>query len=369
MTVAQHPAASIRHDWTIKEIEALFQLPFNDLLFQAQTVHRQFHDPNAVQISTLLSIKTGACPEDCKYCSQSGHYNTGLEKDKLLEIQKVVTEAKIAREKGASRFCMGAAWRSPRDKDMPYVLEMVKQVKSLGMETCMTLGMLDKGQAQALADAGLDYYNHNLDTSPEHYNSIITTRTYQDRLDTLSNVREAGMKICCGGILGMGETQRDRAGLLMQLANLPDHPESVPINMLVKIEGTPLENVDDLDPFDFIRSIAVARILMPKSFVRLSAGREQMNEQMQAMCFLAGANSIFYGERLLTTSNPEASKDMQLFNKLGIRPLELGGTTDEAVEAEILAAVEHQKTAHLFVDAARKTSVQEAIPANCPKLN
>lgn len=369
MTVAQHPAASIRHDWTIKEIEALFQLPFNDLLFQAQTVHRQFHDPNAVQISTLLSIKTGACPEDCKYCSQSGHYNTGLEKEKLLEIQKVVTEAKIAREKGASRFCMGAAWRSPRDKDMPYVLEMVKQVKSLGMETCMTLGMLDKGQAQALADAGLDYYNHNLDTSPEHYNSIITTRTYQDRLDTLSNVREAGMKICCGGILGMGETERDRAGLLMQLANLPDHPESVPINMLVKIEGTPLENVDDLDPFDFIRSIAVARILMPKSFVRLSAGREQMNEQMQAMCFLAGANSIFYGERLLTTSNPEASKDMQLFNKLGIRPLELGGTTDEAVEAEILAAVEHQKTAHLFVDAARKTPVQEAIPANCPKLN
>ena len=369
MTVAQNPAASIRHDWTIKEIEALFQQPFNDLLFQAQTVHRQYHDPNAVQISTLLSIKTGACPEDCKYCSQSGHYNTGLEKEKLLEIQKVVTEAKIAKEKGASRFCMGAAWRSPREKDMPYVLEMVKQVKALGMETCMTLGMLEKDQAQALADAGLDYYNHNLDTSPEHYNSIITTRTYQDRLDTLSNVREAGMKICCGGILGMGESERDRAGLLLQLANLPDHPESVPINMLVKIEGTPLAEVEDLDPFDFIRSIAVARILMPESFVRLSAGREQMNEQMQAMCFLAGANSIFYGERLLTTSNPEASKDMQLFSKLGIRPLELGGQTDEAVEAEILEAVEHQKTAHLFRDATRKPSVQDSIPSNCPKLN
>ena len=366
MTASQNPVANLRHDWTIKEIEALFQLPFNDLMFQAQTVHRQNHDPNAVQISTLLSIKTGACPEDCKYCSQSGHYNTGLEKEKLLEIQKVVTEAKIAKEKGASRFCMGAAWRSPREKDMPYVLEMVKQVKSLGMETCMTLGMLDKNQAQSLADAGLDYYNHNLDTSPEHYNSIITTRTYQDRLDTLSNVREAGMKVCCGGILGMGESQRDRAGLLRQLANLPEHPESVPINMLVKIEGTPLENVEDLEPFDFIRTVAVARILMPKSFVRLSAGREQMNEQMQAMCFLAGANSIFYGERLLTTSNPEASKDMQLFNKLGIRPLELGGVTDEAVEADILASVEYQKTAHLFVDAARVKSAVE-IPSNCPK--
>lgn len=368
MTASQNPVASVRHDWTIKEIEALFQLPFNDLMFQAQTVHRQNHDPNAVQISTLLSIKTGACPEDCKYCSQSGHYNTGLEKEKLLEIQKVVTEAKIARDKGASRFCMGAAWRSPREKDMPYVLEMVKQVKSLGMETCMTLGMLDKNQAQSLADAGLDYYNHNLDTSPEHYNSIITTRTYQDRLDTLSNVREAGMKVCCGGILGMGESQRDRAGLLRQLANLPEHPESVPINMLVKIEGTPLENVEDLEPFDFIRTVAVARILMPKSFVRLSAGREQMNEQMQAMCFLAGANSIFYGERLLTTSNPEASKDMQLFNKLGIRPLELGGVTDETVEADILASVEYQKNAHLFVDAARAKSTAPAeIPSNCPK--
>ena len=367
MTALQTPMATVRHDWALSEIEALFQLPFNDLLFQAQTIHRQYHDPNAVQISTLLSIKTGACPEDCKYCSQSGHYNTGLEKEKLLEIQKVVTEAKIAREKGASRFCMGAAWRSPRERDMPYVVEMVKQVKALGMETCMTLGMLDKTQAQTLADAGLDYYNHNLDTSPEHYNAIITTRTYQDRLDTLSHVRDAGMKICCGGILGMGETLRDRAGLLRQLANLPEHPESVPINMLVKIEGTPLANVEDLEPFDFIRTVAVARIMMPKSFVRLSAGREQMNEQMQALCFLAGANSIFYGERLLTTSNPEASSDMQLFSKLGIRPLELGGVTDEAMEAELLADIEHQKTAHLFVDAARKKSAGAEVPANCPK--
>ncbi|MAA59908.1 MAG: biotin synthase BioB, partial [Pseudomonadales bacterium] len=315
MTAPQIPVETVRHDWTLKEIQALFDLPFNDLLFQAQTVHRQFHDPNAVQISTLLSIKTGACPEDCKYCSQSGHYNTGLEKEKLMEIQNVLTQAREAKASGASRFCMGAAWRSPREKDMPYVLDMVKQVKSLGMETCMTLGMLDQDQAQRLADAGLDYYNHNLDTSPEHYNSIITTRTYQDRLDTLANVRDAGMKVCCGGILGMGETARDRAGLLMQLANLPEHPESVPINMLVKIEGTPLENVDDLDPFDFVRNIAVARILMPKSSVRLSAGREAMNEQMQALCFMAGANSIFYGERLLTTSNPEASSDMQLFKK------------------------------------------------------
>lgn len=367
MTVHQHPNTSVRHDWTIKEIQALFDLPFNDLMFQAQTVHRQFHDPNAVQVSTLLSIKTGACPEDCKYCSQSGHYNTGLEKEKLMEIARVVEQAKDARASGASRFCMGAAWRSPREKDMPYVLDMVQQVKSLGMETCMTLGMLDQSQAQRLADAGLDYYNHNLDTSPEHYNSIITTRTYQDRLDTLSNVREAGMKVCCGGILGMGETARDRAGLLMQLANLPDHPESVPINMLVKIEGTPLAEVEDLEPFDFVRNIAVARILMPKSFVRLSAGREQMNEQMQALCFMAGANSIFYGDRLLTTSNPEASSDQKLFNKLGIQPMQVQGASDEANEAAILDSVEHQKNAHLFVDAARKSATPRP-HEQCPKM-
>ena len=238
-TTAINPAQDIRHDWSLKELEALFELPFSDLMYRAQTVHRQYHEPNAVQISTLLSIKTGACPEDCKYCSQSGHHNTGLEKEKLMAIEKVVQEAKAAQEKGASRFCMGAAWRSPREKDMLYVVEMVKQVKELGLETCMTLGMLDKQQATELADAGLDYYNHNLDTSPEHYNAIITTRTYQDRLDTLSNVRDAGMKVCCGGILGLGEARKDRAGLLKQLANLPAHPESVPINMLVKVEGTP----------------------------------------------------------------------------------------------------------------------------------
>lgn len=369
MTAQQAPVESVRHDWTLKEIQDLFDLPFNDLLFQAQTVHRQFHDPNAVQISTLLSIKTGACPEDCKYCSQSGHYNTGLEKEKLMEIQNVLTQAREAKASGASRFCMGAAWRSPREKDMPYVLDMVQQVKSLGMETCMTLGMLDQDQAQRLADAGLDYYNHNLDTSPEHYNSIITTRTYQDRLDTLSNVRDAGMKVCCGGILGMGETARDRAGLLMQLANLPEHPESVPINMLVKIEGTPLENVDDLDPFDFVRNIAVARILMPMSSVRLSAGREAMNEQMQALCFMAGANSIFYGERLLTTSNPEASSDMQLFKKLGIKPMDIKvEASDEANEVALMDAVEHQKNAHLFVDASRSDAVPQP-HKDCPKMS
>ncbi len=362
-------ASVTRHDWSLAEVKALFEQPFNDLLFQAQTVHRQHFDPNRVQVSTLLSIKTGACPEDCKYCPQSGHYNTGLEKEKLMEIENVVSQARDAKASGASRFCMGAAWRSPREKDMPYVLEMVKQVKSLGMETCMTLGMLDQGQAQQLADAGLDYYNHNLDTSPEHYQSIITTRTYQDRLDTLSNVRDAGMKVCCGGILGMGETAKDRAGLLMQLANLPEHPESVPINMLVKIEGTPLADVEDLDPFDFVRNIAVARILMPKSSVRLSAGREAMNEQMQALCFMAGANSIFYGERLLTTSNPEATSDMKLFRKLGIKPMDIQvEASDEANEAAIMGAVEHQKNAHLFVDASRSSDAPQP-HKDCPKMS
>lgn len=346
----------IRNDWTHKEIQALFDLPFNDLLFKAHSVHRLYHDPNAVQISTLLSIKTGACPEDCKYCSQSGHYNTGLEKEKLLEIQKVVEEAKAAKEKGASRFCMGAAWRSPRDKDMPYVLEMVKQVKSLGMETCMTLGMLTPEQAEELRSAGLDYYNHNLDTSPEYYNSIITTRTYQDRLDTLNHVRDAGLKICAGGIIGMGETQKDRAGLLLQLANLNEHPESVPINMLVKIAGTPLGNADDLDAFDFVRTIAVARIVMPKSVVRLSAGREAMNEQMQSMCFFAGANSIFYGEKLLTTDNANANADQALFEKLGIHPLDpQAEASDEAHEMALRKQIEDQANAHLFHDAAAKT--------------
>ncbi len=332
MTVA------VRHDWSEEEVLGLFNQPFNDLMFAAQTVHRQHFDPNQVQVSTLLSIKTGTCPEDCKYCPQSAHYNTGLEKEKLLEIERVIAEAKVAKANGTSRFCMGAAWRSPSKKDMPYVLDMVKEVKALGLETCMTLGMLSDEQAADLADAGLDYYNHNLDTSPEHYGDIITTRTYQDRLDTLANVRSAGMKVCCGGIVGMGEELKDRAGLLVQLANLEEQPESVPINMLVKVEGTPLENVDDLEPFDFLRTIAVARILMPKSHVRLSAGREAMNEQMQALAFLAGANSIFYGEKLLTTPNPSANKDMQLFDKLGIQP------EQHCVAHEQEAAVQEQIT-------------------------
>lgn len=350
-------ATTLRHDWTVKEARALLELPFNDLMFRAQAVHREHFDPNEVQVSTLLSIKTGACPEDCKYCPQSGHYNTGLEKEKLLEIEKVVAEARVAKEKGASRFCMGAAWRSPSKKDMPYVLDMVKQVKSLGLETCMTLGMLKEGEAKELADAGLDYYNHNLDTSEKYYNHIITTRTYQDRLDTLDNVRKAGMKVCCGGIMGMGEDLDDRAGLLVQLANLPQHPESVPVNMLVKVEGTPLDNVDDLDPFDFVRTIAVARILMPASHVRLSAGRENMNDQMQALCFLAGANSIFYGEKLLTTANPEADHDRQLFKRLGIRPeqREQGHTEEEHQEA-LTEAVEYERTRHMFYDATRESA-------------
>ncbi|MFP5440617.1 MAG: biotin synthase BioB [Gammaproteobacteria bacterium] len=328
--------AAVRHDWSRGEIEALFRLPFNDLLFRAQTIHRANFDPNAVQVSTLLSIKTGACPEDCKYCSQSGHHSTGLEKEKLLEIEKVVAEARAAKEGGSSRFCMGAAWRSPREKDMPYVLEMVKQVKALGLETCMTLGMLSKEQTQQLAAAGLDYYNHNLDTSPEYYNQIITTRTYQDRLDTLAHVREAGMKVCSGGIIGMGETRNDRVGLLQSLANLPEHPDSVPINMLVKIAGTPLENVDDLDHLEFVRTIAVARILMPKSFVRLSAGREAMDDSTQALCFFAGANSIFYGCKLLTTTNPEMSEDQKLFRRLGIHPLGHETTVSDEAEAAVL---------------------------------
>jgi biotin synthase len=322
---------ALRHDWHRAEIRALFDLPFNDLLFKAQTVHRQHFDANAVQVSTLLSIKTGACPEDCKYCSQSGHYDTGLDKEKLLEIQKVIQEAKAAKEKGASRFCMGAAWRSPRDKDMPYVLEMVKQVKSLGLETCMTLGMLAPEQAKALGEAGLDYYNHNLDTSREYYGKVITTRSYSDRLNTLASVRDAGIKVCSGGIVGMGEKREDRIGLLMELANLPSHPDSVPINMLVKIAGTPLGDVDELEPFEFVRTVAVARIIMPKSFVRLSAGREKMNEQMQAWCFFAGANSIFYGEKLLTTSNPETNTDRLLFEKLGIHALQLTTPVEDSL--------------------------------------
>ncbi len=344
--------ASLRHDWTLDEVRALFTQPFNDLIFQAQGVHRQHFNANEVQVSTLLSIKTGACPEDCKYCPQSGHYNTGLDKEKLMEVQKVLQAAAEAKAIGSTRFCMGAAWKHPSAKDMPYVLEMVKGVKALGLETCMTLGTLDQEQTMALADAGLDYYNHNLDTSPEFYGNIITTRTYSERLQTLSYVREAGMKICSGGILGMGESLDDRLGLLIQLANLPEHPESVPINMLVKVQGTPLANAEDVDPFDFIRTLAVARILMPQSHVRLSAGREQMNEQMQALAFLAGANSIFYGEKLLTTGNPEAERDMRLFQRLGIKPEAREEHADEVHQAAIEQALVEQRNSQLFTDAA-----------------
>jgi len=346
--------ATIRNDWTRAEITALFELPFSDLMFQAQSVHRAFFNPNEVQVSTLCSIKTGACPEDCAYCPQSARYDTGLEREKLMAVEKVIEEAKAAKASGATRFCMGAAWRSPKGKDMPYVTSMVEGVKSLGLETCMTLGMLDAEQAQALANAGLDYYNHNLDTSPEFYGDIITTRTYQDRLNTLDNVRNAGMKVCCGGIVGMGEEESDRAGLLLQLANMKEHPESVPINMLVKVEGTPLANQADLDPFDFIRTVAVARILMPQSHVRLSAGREQMNDQMQALAFLAGANSIFYGEKLLTTANPETNKDMQLFKRLGINPeaYEIH-TSEEEQEAAIATQLQAAQMDSFFYNAAK----------------
>jgi biotin synthase len=315
--------ATIRHNWEKSEVMALFALPFNDLLYRAQTTHREHFDANKVQISTLLSIKTGGCAEDCAYCPQSAEFNTGVKADKLMAIDPVLEEARKAKAAGASRFCMGAAWRSPKDRDIEKVAELIKGVKALGLETCATLGMLNAEQAAKLKDCGLDYYNHNLDTSPEYYGEIITTRTYQDRLDTLENVRNVGMNVCCGGIVGMGEKTEDRASLLIQLANMPKHPESVPINMLVQVEGTKLFGREGVDAFDFIRTIAVARIMMPESFVRLSAGREEMNEQTQALCFMAGANSIFYGEKLLTTDNPDAEEDKKLFAKLGLEPLRL----------------------------------------------
>lgn len=344
-------AAELRHDWTVEQVNELFQRPFMDLVFMAQSIHRQHFDPNQVQVSTLLSIKTGACPEDCKYCPQSARYDTGLEKERLLEVEKVLTEAKKAKAAGSTRFCMGAAWKNPKDRDLPYIEEMVKGVKALGLESCMTLGMLNEQQAERLADAGLDYYNHNLDTSPEYYDQIITTRTYQDRLDTLDHVRNSGMKVCSGGIVGLGESANDRSGLLVQLANMPKHPESVPINKLVKVQGTPLENVDDLDEFEFIRTIAVARIMMPQSHVRLSAGREKMNEQTQALCFMAGANSIFYGCKLLTTPNPEENADMKLFNKLGINREQYHVDPTE-LEADLPLGPVTQDT-ELFYDATR----------------
>ena len=312
-------AGAVRHDWTLEEARQLFKLPFNDLIFLAQSIHREHFDPNEVQVSSLLSIKTGSCSEDCAYCPQSAHYDTGLGKESLLPIEDVLEAARQAKSQGAGRFCMGAAWRSPNDRDIERVCSMVEGVKALGMETCVTLGMLTDSQTHRLKESGLDYYNHNLDTSEAYYSEIITTRTYQDRLDTLERVREAGLNVCCGGIVGMGEDDDDRAGLLVQLANLPKHPESVPINRLVQVEGTPLADAARLDPFEFVRTIAAARIMMPRSRVRLSAGRTDMTDEMQALCFLAGANSIFYGERLLTTDNPVADEDKRLFQRLGLR--------------------------------------------------
>ncbi|WP_229607500.1 biotin synthase BioB [Vibrio parahaemolyticus] len=346
----------VRHNWTHAEVRDLMEKPFMDLLFEAQLVHRQYQQTNHVQVSTLLSIKTGACPEDCKYCPQSARYTTDIEKERLMEVERVLDAAQKAKNAGSTRFCMGAAWKNPKERDMPHLTDMIKGVKDMGLETCMTLGMLTPEQAKLLANAGLDYYNHNLDTSPEFYGNIITTRTYQDRLDTLSHVRDAGMKICSGGIIGMGESANDRAGLLVELANLPTHPESVPINMLVKVKGTPLETVDDVEPFDFIRLIAIARIMMPQSAVRLSAGRENMNEQMQALCFMAGANSVFYGCKLLTTPNPSEDKDMMLFKKLGINSQEVSQKPDEIEENELLDRVVERVAARptkddLFYDA------------------
>ena len=323
MVVAEFPRpqrSELRHDWTAAEVQALFALPLNDLLFQAHSLHRKHFDPNRVQLATLLSIKTGACPEDCAYCPQSARYDTGLKNEPLMQVDAVLDAAKAAKENGATRFCMGAAWRSPKDRDLPKLEAMISGVKSLGLETCMTLGMLKREQAQRLAGAGLDYYNHNIDTSAEFYGEIISTRTFDDRLDTLANVRDVGMKVCCGGIVGMGEGQGDRAEMLRTLANLPEHPQSVPINNLVQVKGTPLDGAEPLDAIEFVRTIAVARVLMPTSYVRLSAGRSEMSDEMQALCFFAGANSIFYGEKLLTTGNPQNEKDRALLDRLGIRP-------------------------------------------------
>ncbi len=318
-----HPGAGRpRNDWTREEVRALFALPFPELMWRAALAHRQNFDPCEVQISTLLSIKTGGCPEDCAYCPQSAKYDTGIKADKLMSLDAVLTEAAAAKASGASRFCMGAAWRSPKDRDLDNVCAMVEGVKALGLETCATLGMLTPDQARRLKHSGLDYYNHNLDTSPEYYGAIITTRIYEDRLDTLDRVRDAGIHVCCGGIVGMGESAEDRVGMIATLAGLPVHPESVPINMLVQVEGTPLGHAAKLDPLDFVRTVAVARICMPASVVRLSAGREDMSEETQALCFLAGANSIFYGPKLLTTPNPARDRDMALLDKLGLRPMD-----------------------------------------------
>ena len=337
---AVSPSPAVRHDWSREEILALFGLPFTELLFRAATVHRQHFDPSEVQVSTLLSVKTGGCPEDCSYCPQAARYHTGVDATKLMGTGEVLAKAKQAKAAGASRFCMGAAWRSPKDRDIPKVAEMIREVKALGLETCATLGMLSGEQATALKAAALDYYNHNLDTAPEFYGEIIHTREFQDRLDTLSHVRDAGMKTCCGGIVGMGESREQRAGLLQALATLPAHPDSVPINRLVQVAGTPLAGTAELDPFEFVRTIAVARILMPKSMVRLSAGREQMSDELQALCFAAGANSIFYGEKLLTTGNPDTERDLALFRRLGLVPMQV------AVDA---ADHDHPGTVHATI--------------------
>jgi len=343
-TIATIPLSSVRAAasravdsgavrWPLADIEALFELPFMELLFRAQQVHREHFDASEVQLSTLLSIKTGGCPEDCGYCPQSAHFDTGVEASKLMPLQEVVDAAQAAKAQGATRFCMGAAWRSPKARDIERVSEMVREVKALGLETCMTLGMLDAQQAQTLESAGLDYYNHNLDSAPEFYGRIISTRTYQDRLDTLGHVRDAGINVCCGGIVGMGETRTQRAGLIAQLANLEPYPESVPINNLVQVKGTPLAGTEPIDPFEFVRTIAVARITMPRTMVRLSAGREQMDEALQALCFAAGANSIFYGDKLLTTSNPQAARDRALLQRLGMKAQGDAAASAEANEA------------------------------------
>ncbi len=314
----QPATGDVRNDWTRDEVRALFELPFADLMYMAQTVHRRHWDPNQVQLCTLLSVKTGGCAEDCAYCPQSARYDTRLETERLMSVEQVVAGAREAKAAGATRYCMGAAWRSPKGNNFVRLLDMVREVRALGMETCVTAGMLDAEQAAALRDAGLDYYNHNIDTSPEYYGEIITTRTFGDRLDTLSHVRDAGMSVCCGGIVGMGESRDDRAGMITVLATLPKHPESVPINMLVRVEGTPLETGDDLDPLEFVRTIAVSRVTMPASYVRLSAGRETMSDELQSLCYLAGANSIFFGPKLLTTDNPQHDRDVALFERLGI---------------------------------------------------
>jgi biotin synthase len=333
--VVEAAAVTPRHDWTLAEAERLFALPFTTLLFEAQRTHQACHDPATVQMSTLLSIKTGACPEDCAYCPQSVRYDTGVEVESLMPLEQVLERARAARAAGATRFCMGAAYRSPKRRELEQIATMVREVSALGLETCATLGMLSAEQAQLLKSAGLDYYNHNIDTSAEFYERIITTRSYQDRLDTLSAVREAGLRVCCGGIVGMGESVRDRAQMLLTLANLPEHPESVPINQLVAVPGTPLGGAAATDPFDFVRTIAVARIMMPRAQVRLSAGREQMSDELQALAFLAGANSIFYGEKLLTTGNPDVARDQALLRRLGLRP-------EGAMHAEMCVAEPHE---------------------------